>query len=104
MPCDTNIMKSTKVLNPRLITPKTMHEHMIMQHATVDTIKSFCCMVTTKIKAFQGLVFDVLHYYSLHKNTNPWQPYVAVQLFDIMHCTLLDSALALEISFCQNFI
>ena len=33
-------MKSTKVLNPRLITPKTMHEHMIMQHATVDTIKS----------------------------------------------------------------
>ena len=34
------LMKSTKVLNPRLITPKTMHEHMIMQHATVDTIKS----------------------------------------------------------------
>ena len=33
-------MKSTKVLNPRLIMPKTMHEHMIMQHATVDTIKS----------------------------------------------------------------
>ena len=33
-------MKSTKVLNPRLITPKTMHEHMIMQHVTVDTIKS----------------------------------------------------------------
>ena len=33
-------MKSTKVLNPRLITPKTMHEHMIMRHATVDTIKS----------------------------------------------------------------
>ena len=36
----TDSMKSTKVLNPRLITPKTMHEHMIMQHATVDTIKS----------------------------------------------------------------
>ena len=33
-------MKSTKVLNPRLIMPKTMHEHMIMQHATVDTIKT----------------------------------------------------------------
>ena len=33
-------MKSTKVLNPRLITPKTMHEHMTMQHAIVDTIKS----------------------------------------------------------------
>ena len=34
-------MKSTKVLNSQLIMPKTMHEHnMIMQHATVDTIKS----------------------------------------------------------------
>ena len=36
----TSLMKITKVLNPQLIMLKTMYEHMIMQHATVDTIKS----------------------------------------------------------------
>ena len=60
------VMKSTKVLNPRLITPKTMHEHMIMQHATVDTVKSIKTgtslpRITASLSCGKSIVVHCMH-------------------------------------------